>query len=97
MGINPWVLHCDLRISGEDAESWNPGRWLDRDPDKVKHMERHLLALVAGKRTCLSKNIAMLEMLKLVAVMLLRYDVRLTDSEGEWKMRNSWVITQTGK
>lgn len=35
-------------------------------------------------------------MLKLVAVMLLRYDVRLTDSEGGWKMRNSWVITQTG-
>lgn len=60
VGINPWVLHCDLRISGEDAESWNPGRWLDRDPDKVKHMARHLLALVAGKRTCLSKNIAML-------------------------------------
>lgn len=96
VGINPWILHRDPRIFGSDAEHWNPSRWLDRDVERVKYMDQHLIAFGAGKRTCLGRNIAMLELTKLVPALLLRYEMRLERPEREWKVVNSWAIRQEG-
>ena len=96
VGINPWVLHRDTRIFGDDAHSWNPERWLDKDEVKVKRMEHHLMTFGAGKRTCLGRNIANLEMHKLVAALLIRYDFRLAEPGKEWTTKNSWLVSQEG-
>ena len=96
VGINPWVLQRDTRIFGEDAESWNPSRWLSKDADQVKYMDQHILSFGAGKRTCLGRNIAMLELTKLVPALVLRYDMRLSDPEKEWKVINAWAVRQEG-
>ncbi len=96
VGINPWILHRDTRIFSDDAEEWNPDRWLDEDGEKVKHMEQHLLTFGAGKRTCLGKNIAMLEVHKLVPALLMRYDIKLAKPEKEWTIKNSWIVRQEG-
>jgi cytochrome P450 len=96
VGINPWVLHRDTRIFGEDAGVWRPGRWLDEDADKVKYMDQHILPFGAGKRTCLGRNIAMLELTKLVPAVLLRYEMKLAYPESEWKLWNSWLVRQEG-
>lgn len=93
VGINPWVYQRDPRIFGADPLSWNPGRWLHAN---AKHMENELLTFGAGKRTCLGRNIAMLELHKLVPAVLLRYDMRLFDETKEWKLRNSWIVAQEG-
>lgn len=96
VGINPWVLHRDKRIFGPDAEAWRPGRWLEGDAEKVKNMEQHLLAFGAGKRTCLGRNIAMLELTKVVPALLLRYEMKLAEPEKEWRVINSWAVRQEG-
>jgi cytochrome P450 len=96
VGINPWVLHRDERIFGADASSWRPERWLDQDIEVVKTMERNLLSFGAGKRSCLGKNIAMLELHKIVSALLLRYDFQMVNPGMEWKLKNSWVISQKG-
>jgi len=96
VGINPWVLHRDARIFGRDAAEWNPRRWLENDVEKIKYMDQHMLSFGAGKRTCLGKNIAMLELTKLVPALLMRYDMQLADPERGWKVINSWVIRQEG-
>ena len=96
VGINPWVLHRDPRIFGKDAEDWQPKRWLSEDADKVKYMDHHILAFGAGKRTCLGRNIAMLELTKLVPALLMRYQMALADPKREWKLINSWVLRQEG-
>ena len=96
VGINPWVLHRDTRIFGDDAENWNPDRWLSNDAEKVKYMDHHILAFGAGKRTCLGRNIAMLEMSKLVPAMVLRYEMKLKEPEKEWKVINAWAVRQEG-
>lgn len=96
VGINPWVLHRDRRIFGDDAKSWRPDRWLDDDAEKVKYMDQHILTFGAGKRTCLGRNIAMLELMKVVPALLLRYDMKMEDPERDWTVINSWAVRQEG-
>lgn len=31
VGVNPWVVHRDTAIFGEDVESFRPDRWLKKD------------------------------------------------------------------
>jgi cytochrome P450 len=96
VGINPWVLQRDKRIFGEDAEQWKPERWLSYDAEKAKYMDHHILSFGAGKRTCLGRNIAMLELLKVVPALLLRYDMKLAHPKREWKVHNAWAVRQEG-
>lgn len=96
VGINPWVLHGDTRIFGKDAEIWRPDRWLDQEPAKIKYLEQHLLTFGAGKRTCLGKNIAMLELSKLVPALVLRYNMRLKDPNRVWKITSAFAVKQEG-
>lgn len=96
VGVNPWIMHRDPRIFGEDAEAWNPSRWIDADAELVKRMDQHILTFGAGKRTCLDKNIAMLEIHKLVPALVMRYEIRLAEPEKEWRIRNSWIVRQGG-
>ncbi len=45
VGINPAVIHRDRSIFGEDAEDFNPERWLTSTPEKIKDMDRHLMTV----------------------------------------------------
>ncbi|KAK5116643.1 hypothetical protein LTR62_007317 [Meristemomyces frigidus] len=94
VGINPWVLQRDTRIFGSDAESWRPERWLDSDESRVKYMGQHILSFGAGKRTCLGRNIAMLELLKVVPALILRYEIKLARPGEGWRVWNAWAVRQ---
>jgi cytochrome P450 len=96
VGINPWVFHRSTHVFGADAEHWNPGRWLSERERDTKTMEHALLAFGAGKRSCLGKNIAMLELHKLVAALFLKFQIELDDPKKEWEVSNAWVLNQTG-
>lgn len=96
VGINPWVFQRNRRIFGDDAESWRPERWLNEDAERVKYMDQHILTFGAGKRTCLGRNIAMLELSKVVPALLLRYEMKLKHPEREWTVINSWAVRQEG-
>ena len=41
VGCNAWVSHIDKTILGEDAETFNSERWLQR-PEHVREMEKYL-------------------------------------------------------
>src|ERR1700742_3047023 len=96
IGVNPWVFHRHQHIFGHDAESWNPNRWLSDREKETKHMEHSILAFRAGKRSCLGKNIAMLELHKLVPALFLKFKIELDDPSREWEVGNAWVLSQTG-
>ena len=66
IGINSWVAHRNTSVFGEDADTWRPERWLDEDNAAVAEMDRYFLAFGLGSRTCLGKNLSMLEMSKLI-------------------------------
>ena len=64
MGANPYVIHRDTIIFGEDADVFRPERWLGND-QHAKEMDKYMMAFGYGTRTCLGKNIAQLETQKL--------------------------------
>jgi cytochrome P450 len=80
VACNAWTLHRDKAVFGEDVDVFRPDRWLENDGvplAKAKEMGRTLFHFGAGAHTCLGKNIALLEITKLVSSLFTVYDVSI--------------------
>ncbi|KAF4340980.1 cytochrome P450 monooxygenase oxidoreductase, partial [Fusarium beomiforme] len=87
VGINPWVLQHDPKVY-KDPEAFIPERWLTEDAELLSRMENSFLAFGAGSRTCVGKNISLMEMHKVVPQLLRRYIIELADPKAEWETSN---------
>ncbi|EPS38807.1 hypothetical protein H072_7405 [Dactylellina haptotyla CBS 200.50] len=96
VGCNPWVIHRDRRVYGEDADFFRPERWIEATDEQKADMERSYLVFGSGKRTCIGKNISLLEIYKIIPWLVMRYEFELVRPEAELKIRNSWFVGQTG-
>lgn len=75
VGCSAWVLHKRPETWGEDVDVFRPERWLEAGPERKKEMEGNLFQFGMGSRTCIGKNISLLEIYKLVPSFLRRFDV----------------------
>lgn len=82
VGCSAWVFHRNKNIFGEDADVYRPERWLvdeslgkDKEEARVKEMTGTMLQFGMGSRTCIGKNISLLEIYKLVPSLLRAFDV----------------------
>ncbi|KAF4334064.1 cytochrome p450 oxidoreductase [Fusarium beomiforme] len=91
VGINPAVIHRDKSIFGRDADKFNPERWLGPDTENIKKMDRHLMTFGYGSRTCIGKNISIMEMGKLVPAMLRNFDIEWASKSPEWVVKTYWT------
>jgi cytochrome P450 len=82
VGVNPWVMHRDQEVFGEDVETFRPERWLERDRSD---MDRFFFAFGSGARVCLGRNISWVEMNKLVPTLFSKFDLQLANPEASWK------------
>ncbi|KAJ5818475.1 Cytochrome P450 E-class group I [Penicillium riverlandense] len=87
VGINPSVVQLDKSVFGDDAEAYNPDRWLQADADK---MNKYILQFGAGSRTCMGKNISLCEIYKVIPTLLRAYRLELEDREGSLKTTGLW-------
>ncbi|KAH6843185.1 cytochrome P450-like protein [Chaetomium sp. MPI-CAGE-AT-0009] len=97
VGCSAWVLHRDERVFGEDVEVYRPERWEvkgEGDEARVKVMNGTMLQFGMGSRTCIGKNISLLEIYKLVPSMLRRFEIRFDDPDSEWETVNAWFVKQ---
>ena len=81
VGCNAMVIHFDKGVYGARypvTEFW-PERWLEASPDEKSLMDRSFLAFGSGKRTCIGKNISLLEIHKVVPLLLKRFKVGNSD------------------
>jgi cytochrome P450 len=90
VGMNPWLAARDKSTYGDDAYQYRPERWLEADEEQLKIMDRNFLAFGGGTRTCLGRNISMLEMSKLVPQVLRKFEFELTQPEREWVLHDYW-------
>jgi len=94
VGCNPYIIHRNTSIFGPDAEIFRPERWLDTE--RAKEMDKYIITFGAGNRTCIGKNISLMEMQKLVPQLLRYFDFELEDREMQWKTMNRWFNSQKG-
>jgi cytochrome P450 len=78
VGCNAWVIHHKEDIFGTRIDDYVPERWLDCTRDCRKEMEAAMFQFGAGSRTCIGKNISLLEIYKLVPSFLSRFEVRIS-------------------
>lgn len=71
-------IHRDERVYGANPDSFNPQRWIEATEDQRLLMDSCMMGFGSGKRVCLGKHIAWLEMKKLVPLLLLNLDVSST-------------------
>jgi len=64
IGTNPYVLHRNKEVFGENAFDFNPDRWLVSE-ERTKEMDKYILSWGYGPRICLGKNIAQMMTQKL--------------------------------
>jgi cytochrome P450 len=75
VGCNAWVVHKNEDIFGARVDDYIPERWINTDLEHVKQMEGSLFQFGAGSRTCIGKNISLLEIYKLIPSFMRRFDV----------------------
>jgi cytochrome P450 len=76
VGCSAWVLHRDEEVFGPNPTEFRPERWIDATPEQLSKMKNCLFSFGAGSRTCIGKNISLLEMFKLVPALLRTFEVR---------------------
>ncbi|KAM0717345.1 hypothetical protein Q7P37_007197 [Cladosporium fusiforme] len=106
VGANPWVIHRDVQVFGDDVEAFRPERWVAKAEDEAKSqgsekggygdMQRLFFAFGAGARMCLGRNISWMEMSKLIPTLFLHYDLELVEPEKEWETHCWWFVMQKG-
>lgn len=82
VGCSAWVIHQRKDVFGDDVEAFRPERWLiseetdqEAEEKRIKEMNGTMLQFGMGARTCIGKNISLLEIYKLVPSMLRRFEV----------------------
>ena len=51
-------------------------------------------SLGAGNRVCIGKNLALMEVYKIIPTLLLKYKFELADAKREWKVAAKWFMVQ---
>lgn len=90
--MNSWVLHRDKQIYGADADVFRPERWLHASEAEKALMERSYMPFGMGSRTCIGKNISLLEMNKLIPLVVRDYDVEILGQNQGLKTCNHWFV-----
>ncbi|KAK4223596.1 putative cytochrome P450 pisatin demethylase-like protein [Podospora fimiseda] len=87
VGVNPQLIQRDRSVYGDDADEFRPERWLEGD---AANMDRHILTWGDGAHLCLGKNIALMEIYKLVPELIRSFDMELVNSDKDWTVTNLW-------
>ncbi|KAK5230816.1 hypothetical protein LTR47_007371 [Exophiala xenobiotica] len=93
VGVNSWVAHANQSIFGVDAEDFKPERWLE-SAERSSEMNRYIMTFGAGSRTCIGKNISLLEISVLIPELVRKFDFTLVHPERPLETENVWFVKQ---
>ncbi|KAK6224732.1 cytochrome P450 [Colletotrichum tabaci] len=89
------VLRCK-EVYGADADVFRPERWLEAGEDQLKNMVAQWeLVFKYGKWQCLGKTVALMELNKVFAELLRRFDFSLVDPATPWNSFSAGIFIQS--
>ncbi|KLO08951.1 high nitrogen upregulated cytochrome P450 monooxygenase 2 [Schizopora paradoxa] len=111
INIPPYVLHRDLRYFSPLPESFIPERWLKQpsnekqqsvDTDNIKFSTdaSAFIPFAGGFANCVGKNLAIVEMRMVVALLVQKFDMRFAEGYDQRKWEESiedWLVVKTGE
>lgn len=103
VGMTPYVISRNRDIWGADADEFRPERWLQAKgendaayQERLRSFNANDLTFGAGSRICLGRHLALVEVYKIVATLVSRYEMELEDPNREWQVRGVWFFRQKG-
>ncbi|KAF5636266.1 pisatin demethylase cytochrome P450 [Fusarium tjaetaba] len=90
------LMHMDKGVFGHDARIFRPERWLEASPEQLSLMDRTFIAFGHGSRTCIGKNISLMEMGKLIPQLFRHFDIEWASEQSEWHTHAAWFWKQSG-
>ncbi|KAK3987511.1 cytochrome P450 [Cladorrhinum sp. PSN332] len=103
LAFNPYILNHNKGVFGEDADEFRPERWLkgvgeakEKYEERLQAMNNAEFSFGGGSRLCIGKHVALMQLYKVLATLVLLYDLELVDPEREWKVINSMFIRHEG-
>ncbi|KAI8943869.1 hypothetical protein NX059_001840 [Plenodomus lindquistii] len=77
-----YTMHRNKALYGEDAEEFRPERWLENEK-RTSELDAAQFTFGVGSRVCLGKDIAIMELYKLLPEIVRRFDIELV-KPGEY-------------
>ncbi|POY74642.1 putative Benzoate 4-monooxygenase [Rhodotorula taiwanensis] len=82
LSVPSYSIHRIKEIWGNDPDEFRPERWLESEA-KTRELEKALNIFSYGPRSCVGRNVAMMELFTFISTLCLRYDFRLADPEKQ--------------
>ncbi|KAJ5449457.1 uncharacterized protein N7458_005906 [Penicillium daleae] len=93
LSVNPWVIHRDPAIFGQDCDTFNPERWLQGE---TKRMDTFLIHWGAGYNQCPGRNLAQFELSKVLATVLRDYEIEQIEPQTDWRSETRFLAVPYG-
>ncbi|BGP40305.1 hypothetical protein JCM10450v2_004286 [Rhodotorula kratochvilovae] len=95
LSVPSYSIHRIKEIWGDDAESYRPERWLVSE-EKTRELEKALNIFSYGPRSCVGRNVAMMELFCFIATLNFRYDFVLAEPEKGMPCVEGFLRKPTG-
>lgn len=101
VGISYGVSALDKTIFGEDASEFRPERWMQAEDESEEGFAARLSAMKHadigfgyGTRVCMGKNIAKMEMYKVIPTLFQLFDMEFVQPEKNWRIESRFFNRQ---
>ncbi|KAI0399649.1 cytochrome P450 [Xylaria palmicola] len=96
VSVNILAIQRSKEIFGQDPDVFRPERWIDISEEKYRDMSQTVDQVFGwGRWQCLGKQIALLELNKVIVELLRHFDFQVVDLQQPWKSYDHtlWIIS----
>ncbi|KAM5353477.1 hypothetical protein ACJ41O_000127 [Fusarium nematophilum] len=97
ISMSPIAQNRDKSVFGADADEWKPSRWIvgkEVTEAEVREMDKYNVTFGYGSRTCIGRNLALVEIFKFIADFVRRYDAKFTNERKPFTIKSQWFSVQ---
>lgn len=103
VGMNPYVFNRNKEIFGPDADEFIPDRWFQQEGKAdIEYQERMRLwnasdlTFGGSSRIFIGRHLSQLELYKVVATLITRYEIEFVNAKEEWNAVSRWLYRVSG-